>query len=347
MSTGEDILAKGMDASLAAIIRSSAAGLVKSGVVSNDLLAKAQAMDTRAFPSPTPAALAMNEAAIAFQYDALSEETELKKYREAKTTELRTMMVRLQLSPELRAEIEGAIQSLSGATSKQAIDALAHSISHQIQDASQYTTSQNTLNDQEARELRGQIEHLNNVIREIDKKIDQLIGGMQDKGVVYSKNDLEEYAALKAYADAHPEDEEARKRYEEKQRWMVEEAKRQAQDPNSRVWDRDGVLVDVKVAEDKQNEREQAEKDKIEAQAALVKYEETARESKVAGSKKAANVASFYDDEEEQAFTQAAPDKQRAVIAKTTTPKEEMLELGNLSPTVVPNNTIPGGRSIG
>lgn len=321
MSTGEDILARAMDEALASAIRNSAAGLVRSGVVTNAQL----------FRKTEPEALAMNEAALAFDYDTLDrEEAELKQYREAKSGELRMMMTRLQLSPELRAEIEAAIQSLGGATTKQAVDALAQTISHQIQDASQYTTSQTTLNDQEAREQKLLAEW--NAYKDFSQNIRN---EFRENGYVDTPENEKKLADLWAKMDElEPGSKEwldVKKQIEHMDldyfQWVKEEAMKRIPPDWETVRKAEAAIENTHTGQEKWKEM-------------------TTEADKQGQGKVTDTTASIFDDE--PTFTQAAPVKKSAAEATAKVqPQEDFAELGNLSPSIVSNTSPSGGRGIG
>lgn len=376
VSTGDDILAGSMDAAFASLIRDTAAGLVRSGVLTDAV-----------YHPPKPNNYAMNETAVVYEAQPSPEQQlELEQHRIALCNELEAMLTLRQVTGEFAVEIRDAIQSLATATSKAAMNALALNISNRIADGSQYTTAQTSLNDQEARERQQYLNDLNAYMKDSTALRDKL-GALGYHDTPENEQKLEELrnklGTLKEFSP------EWRQTVEEI--YKIDDNYFDRIEAQLRKEGKHELADEVRrMKEATQQGREKLKDISAEGNSARVGK---AEETKVMAGKQDARAASFYDDvDDEPALTQVKPITKAATgmndaqanalwakvethqpgspewlntanelyaldtayfqhvkeaTAKARIPQEEMVELGNLSPTIVSNNTPSSGRGIG
>lgn len=291
--------------------------LARSGVVLSDeppqpgMVGEAAALAYAAFPS---ASLIVSSQQI-----------------EAKRSELLNRIpVHLQGTPM----VEAFIKKINGSASLKAIENCMSELPAVLDRAEEWASLDTNYNDQQNREemLQAHINELTFAIRQHDKNIDQNIADMEVKGVVFGEDDKDKLAAYKAYMEAHPDDEEARKRYEEQQLKMKLEATRQANDSNSTVWDRDGVLELVNKTGKEEKKRTECKKEREEAQKKFTEEKKY----------KAAKGELISEDDDEPNLAQQPAQKTNQVI------KEDVAVVGSLPSPQTPRSNIPGsGRAIG
>lgn len=259
-------------------------------------------------------------------------QAQVESYRATKADELRAMMTRLQLTPELRAELEASIQSLGGAGSKQAIDAMASAISNQIADASAYSTSQTSLNDQEVREDAKRAELLRDLAayREDSQKWRHDFAENGYKDTPENEKELADlWAKMETLEPGSQEWIETHKQINTKNAAYFQHVKEEAI--------KKGDWETVKKADEaiKSNQQAQENVKEISLEGAEIDAQ-VDQDKHIDGRENDVDAASFYGDDE-PTLTQT----------KTQFTAEGLVELGNLTPTTVPNNAPSGGRGIG
>lgn len=268
---------------------------------------------------------------------------ELESYRASKADELRAMMSRLPVTPELRAELEASIQSLGGATSKQAIDAMTNTISNQIADAASYTTSQTSLNDQEAREDAKRAEILHNLAAyEADSK--QWREEFAEKGYGDTPENEKEladlWAEMKTYEPGSPEWKAIGDKIFTKNADYLEHVKEEAL--------KRGDMETVKKADEAIKATQQAKADVQDLSEVTAQIDALNNQTKniADGQENDMDAASFYGNDD-LALTQAKPEFEKETVAKAGSPQEDIVDLGNLTPMPMPKGAPSGGRGIG
>lgn len=245
---------------------------------------------------------------------------------------LTAQIAALQIAPELKAELMGRLSEIDGARNMADIHRIAAGISHQIKDASQYTTSQVSLNDQEAKEQKLLAQW--NAYKDSSKAARD---DFRNNGYVDTPENEEKLAKLWAKMETlEPGSSEWKKTGDKITRMDAAYFQRVKEEAIKR-----GDWETVKKAED-------ALKNTRETQEAVKELNVTKQEMHTKGKeeKKLTKVTASFDEDEEPTITQEVPDKQTGAIAKNT-PLREEVELGNLSPTIVSKNIPSGSRGLG